>query len=206
MGGNTKVYGAALIRLCEHDFTQVTHKGGISPAWELSYQDFAPYYTQAEKLYDVHGDRGKDPTEPPCHDSYLYPPVSHEPDMQEISDCIRKLGYYPFHLPLGLKLNEQDRTKSPCIRCDTFDGYPCLVGAKADADVNAIRPAEVYDNITLLTQAKVLRLLTRESGREITGVETDVHGEQTSRFHSGSIKRLKSAETVSCGKAQLMKL
>jgi hypothetical protein len=56
--------------------------------------------------------------------------VSHEPDMQAIADDIRKLGYYPFHLPLGLKLNEVDRTKSPCIRCDTFDGYPCLVQAK----------------------------------------------------------------------------
>ncbi|SRR5579883_169226 len=178
VGGNTKVYGAALLRLRERDFTKVIHKSGISPAWELSYQDFEPYYTQAEKLYDVHGGRGQDPTEPACSEPYPYPPVSHEPDMQAIADGIHKLGYHPFHLPLGLKLNEQDRTKSPCIRCDTFDGYPCLVDAKADADVNAVRPArEQYSNIVLLTHAKVLRLLTSESGREITGVETDVAGE-----------------------------
>lgn len=178
VGGNTKVYGAALIRLRERDFTKVIHKAGISPAWELSYQDFEPYYTQAEKLYDVHGKRGSDPTEPPASEEYPYPPVSHEPDMEEIANSIRNLGYYPFHLPLGLKLNERDRTQSPCIRCDTFDGYPCLVGAKADAEVNAIRPArETYNNLTLLTHAKVLRLLTSESGREITGVETEVNGE-----------------------------
>ena len=178
VGGNTKVYGAALIRLRERDFTQVTHKGGISPAWELSYQDFEPYYTQAEQLYDVHGQRGSDPTEPPASTEYPYPAVSHEPDMQAIANDIRDLGYYPFHLPLGLKLNERDRTQSPCIRCDTFDGYPCLVGAKADSEVNAIRPArETYANLTLLTQAKVLRLLTSASGREITGVETEVNGE-----------------------------
>ena len=177
VGGNTKVYGAALLRFRERDFTKVIHKDGISPAWELNCQDFEPYYTQAEKLYDVHGNRGEDPTEPPCSTPYPYPPVSHEPDMQEISDCIRDRGYYPFHLPLGLKLNEQDRTNSPCIRCDTFDGYPCLVGAKADAEVNAIRPARAaYDNLTLLTQAKVLRLLTSASGREIIGVETEVNG------------------------------
>lgn len=178
VGGNTKLYGAALIRFRERDFTQVIHKDGISPEWELKYQDFAPYYSQAEKLYDVHGERGQDPTEPPCGESYPYPPVSHEPDMQTIVDGIRKLGYYPFHLPLGLKLNERDRTQSPCIRCDTFDGYPCLVGAKADAEVNAIRPArENYSNLTLLTRAKVLRLLTSQSGREITGVETEINGE-----------------------------
>ncbi len=179
VGGNTKVYGAALLRLRERDFEQVIHKGGISPAWELKYRDFEPYYTQAEKLYDVHGERGKDPTEPPCSDPYPYPPVSHEPDMQEIADGISKLGYYPFHLPLGLKLNEADRAKSPCIRCDTFDGYPCLVQAKADAEVNAIRPTleSAGSTVTLITNAKVLKLHTSASGREVTAVETDVNGE-----------------------------
>jgi hypothetical protein len=46
------VYGAALLRLRERDFERVIHKDGISPAWELKYQDFEPYYTQAEKLYE----------------------------------------------------------------------------------------------------------------------------------------------------------
>jgi len=179
VGGNTKVYGAALLRLRERDFEQVIHKGGISPEWPLKYSDFEPYYTQAEALYDVHGERGTDPTEPPCNKPYPYPPVSHEPDMEEIADNIRELGYYPFHLPLGLKLNERDPTKSPCIRCDTFDGYPCLVGAKADSDYNAIRPTrKSYSNFTLITNAKVLRLHTSESGREVTKVETEIAGEQ----------------------------
>jgi choline dehydrogenase-like flavoprotein len=184
VGGNTKVYGAALLRLRERDFEAVIHKGGISPAWELKYPDFEPYYTQAEKLYDVHGQRGSDPTEPPATADYPYPPVSHEPNMQAIVDSIRDLGYYPFHLPLGLKLNEVDRTLSPCIRCDTFDGYPCLVGAKADAEVNAVRPArEQYDNLTLLTDAKVLKLHTSESGREITAVEVELVEKQPTSAH-----------------------
>lgn len=175
VGGNTKVYGAALLRLRERDFDTVVHKGGISPAWDLKYHDFESYYTQAEALYDVHGQRGEDPTEPPTSGSYAYPPVSHEPDMQAIADNIRKLGYYPFHLPLGLKLNEVDRTLSPCIRCNTFDGYPCLVGAKADSEVNAIQPARAsYSNLTLLTNARVLKLHTSESGREVTSVETEL--------------------------------
>ncbi len=175
VGGNTKLYGAALLRLRERDFERVIHKGGISPAWELKYQDFEPYYTQAEKLYDVHGERGEDPTEPPATAGYPCAPVRHEPDMQQIADGIRTLGYHPFHLPLGLKLNEVDRAFSPCIRCDTFDGYPCLVGAKADAEVNAIRPArEAYDNLTLITGAKVLKLHTSASGREITAVEVEL--------------------------------
>ena len=178
VGGNTKVYGAALLRLRERDFEQVIHKGGISPEWQLKYQDFEPYYTQAEKLYDVHGERGTDPTEPPCSEPFPYPAVSHEPDMQVLADCISKLGYKPFNLPLGMKLNESDRSQSLCIRCDTFDGYPCLVGAKADSEVNAIRPTrEAYSNVKLQTNAKVLKLHTNESGREVTAVETDINGE-----------------------------
>ena len=192
VGGNTKVYGAALLRLRERDFEQVIHKGGISPEWPLKYSDFEPYYMQAEKLYDVHGERGSDPTEPPSSEPYPYPPVSHESDMQAIADNIRELGYYPFHLPLGLKLNEGDRTKSLCIRCDTFDGYPCLVGAKADAEVNAIRPTrEAYANFTLITNAKVLQLHTNELGREVTSVETEIAGER--HYFTGDIV------VVACG-------
>ena len=61
VGGNTKVYGAALFRLREKDFGELVHHGGVSPAWPLSYTDFAPYYTEAERLYQVHGERGSDP-------------------------------------------------------------------------------------------------------------------------------------------------
>lgn len=179
VGGNTKVYGAALIRLRERDFEQVTHKGGISPAWDLKYENFAPYYTQAERLYTVHGKRGTDPTEPPCSDPYPHPAFSHEPDMKAIVDSIQKLGYYPFHLPLALKLNEADRSRSACIRCDTCDGYPCLVDAKADAEVNIVdQVREQYSNFRLLTNAKVLRLHTSASGREVKGVETEINGER----------------------------
>jgi choline dehydrogenase-like flavoprotein len=192
VGGNTKVYGAALLRFRERDFDEVIHKGGISPAWELTYHDFEPYYTQAEQLYDVHGDRGADPTEPPASRAYPYPPVSHEPDMQTIADGIRDQGYHPFHLPLGLKLNERDRVNSPCIRCDTFDGFPCLIGAKADAEMNAIRPAsEAYKNLTLLTNAKVLRLQTDPSGKTVTDIEVELNGEPH-RFQSDIV-------VVACG-------
>ena len=193
VGGNTKVYGAALLRLRERDFERVQHKGGISPAWGLKYQDFAPYYSKAEKLFNVHGDRQADPTEPPTQHNYPYPPVSQEPFMQGIVDKLNGMGFYPFHLPVGLKLNEVDRTLSKCIRCDTCDGFPCLMGAKADAEVNCIRPTRQYDNVTLMTGAKVERLHTNAAGTEVTGVETIIN----SQPHSFSADLV----VVSCGTA-----
>src|ERR1700683_5038878 len=63
VGGNTKVYGAALLRFSKEDFGEVRRHGGMSAGWPLSYGDFEPYYTQAEHLYHVHGRHGVDPTE-----------------------------------------------------------------------------------------------------------------------------------------------
>src|ERR1041384_5416873 len=46
VGGQTKFYGAILFRLREHDFGEIRHRAGTSPAWPLSYEDFEPYYAQ----------------------------------------------------------------------------------------------------------------------------------------------------------------
>lgn len=177
VGGNTKVYGAALFRLRERDFEKYMHRDGISPEWPLKYRDFEPYYTQAEELYQVHGRRGDDPTEPFRSCDYVYPAVSHEPRIEEVSDMLKAQGLNPYHTPVGIRLNEAQRYLSQCIRCNTCDGFPCLVQAKSDAEISTVRPAMAQDTVTLLTEAKVLKLHTSPSGREVTGVEVDVNGE-----------------------------
>jgi choline dehydrogenase-like flavoprotein len=177
VGGNTKVYGAALLRMREQDFQEIKHQDGISPEWPLKYQDFEPYYTQAEKLYHVHGKKGNDPTEPPRSQEFPYPAISHEPWMQQICDDIAKQGLHPAHLPLGLKLNESDYTQSACIRCKTCDGFPCQVEGKADAEVVGITPALKFPNVTLKTEATVVRLRTNASGSEVKAVEAKIGGQ-----------------------------
>jgi choline dehydrogenase-like flavoprotein len=173
VGGNTKVYGAALFRLRERDFGVIRHHDGISPEWPLQYKDFEPWYAEAEKLYQVHGKMGLDPTDPWRSGEYPAPPVSHEPRIQEMHDALVQRGLHPFYLPIGVQLDEQNPLNSACIRCDTCDGFPCLVHAKSDADICCVRPALSDADITLLTQTKVTRLLTSASGREITGVEAE---------------------------------
>src|SRR5687767_10565961 len=117
VGGNTKFYGAALFRLRKEDFGEIRHHGGISPAWPITYDELEPYYTEAEHLYQVHGNRGEDPTEPYASAPYKYPAVSHEQRIQQLSDDLVRAGLKPFHVPLGIKLNEKDTRKSACIRC-----------------------------------------------------------------------------------------
>jgi len=174
VGGNTKVYGAALFRLRERDFERVEHAGGISPQWPLKYADFEPYYTQAEALYCVHGKMGDDSTEPTRSGEFPYPPILHEPRIQEVHDELVKGGYHPFYMPMGIKMDQADMLDSPCIRCNTCDGFPCLIHAKSDSDINCVRPSLNGTNITLLTRAKVTRLATDASGGAITSVEVSL--------------------------------
>jgi choline dehydrogenase-like flavoprotein len=170
VGGATKLYGAALYRLRPGDFGEIKHVDGISPAWPLDYGDFEPWYSEAEQLYQVHGNGGEDPTEGHRSQPYPWPAVSHEPRIQQIHDGLAKGGYHPFHAPCGILLNEADRPRSTCIRCAWCDGYPCLAHAKSDADVIAVRPVLGRDNVTLVTGAEVTRLETDPSGRTVTGV------------------------------------
>lgn len=191
VGGNTKFYGAALLRMREKDFGEVTHHGGISPAWPLSYQDFEPYYTLAEKLYHVHGERGIDSTEPPSKHPFPYPPVAHEPRIDRLYKALEREGYHPFPLPLGLILDEKNRNQSPCIKCNTCDGFPCLVDAKADAHVVCINEALKCPNVSLITEAYVDRLETNATGKEVSQVIVKRNG-HTEIYKGGIV-------VVACG-------
>lgn len=178
VGGNTKFYGAALFRMREEDFGAIRHHGGVSPAWPIAYEELEPHYTQAEWLYEVRGHRGIDPTEPWSSAPYPAPAVSHEPRMQQLHDHFEARGLRPFNVPLGVRLDEKKRESSPCIRCATCDGYPCLVDAKSDAQTMCVQPAMRHDNLTLLTGAKAIKLTTNASGSEVRGVVIERHGQQ----------------------------
>ncbi|HEY6583669.1 MAG TPA: GMC family oxidoreductase [Gaiellaceae bacterium] len=198
VGGATKLYGAALYRLREEDFGVLRHHDGISPAWPIDYSELEPYYTKAEQLYEVHGARGEDPTEPPASAPYPYPAVSHEPRIQQLHDDLERAGHHPFHAPCGIRLNEGNMPYSACVRTSTCDGFPCLVHAKSDADVLGVRPALEHDNVTLLTNATATRLETDETGNRVTEVIVD-HGGQTQRFAAELV-------VLACGAANTAKL
>jgi choline dehydrogenase-like flavoprotein len=176
VGGNTKVYGAVLFRMRERDFGEVHHVDGVSPAWPLSYADFEPWYTKAEQLYSVHGERGGDPLEPWASAPYPWPAVSHEPRIEQLAHDLKGAGLRPFPLPLGIMLDEARPEASACIRCATCDGFACLVKGKADAQVVCVEPALHYPNVSMLTGARVTRLVTGPGGRTVERVEVERDG------------------------------
>ncbi len=211
VGGQTKVYGAALFRMRAEDFGVIQHKGGISPGWPISYTDMEPFYTRAEELFHVHGDLGSappipggygssyDPTEPFHSKKYPFPALPNEPRMDSIENDVRKLGIHTFPMPLGLKRNEADPLASKCIRCDTCDGYPCLLHAKSDADINCIREIMLLPNVTLMTNSRVTRLLTNSTGTAVTAVEV-IHSGPGKSYIVGSEPSQPTAPPSTAGK------
>jgi choline dehydrogenase-like flavoprotein len=174
VGGNTKVYGAALLRMRESDFGEVRHVGGVSPAWPLPYADFEPFYAQAERLYSVHGERGLDPTGPAASGAYPHGPVPPEPRMKEAFDDLTALGYSPFPIPLGVRLEDGGAP----YRLGRFDGYPDPTEVKADAHVVGIKPILGRRNVTLLTRTRVERLEADAGGTAVTRVIGERDGER----------------------------
>jgi choline dehydrogenase-like flavoprotein len=198
VGGATKMYGAALYRLRKEDFGELKHYDGISPKWPISYDEMEPYYSKAEQLYQVHGERGIDPTEPPYSTPYPFPAVSNEPRIQQLYDNLKKAGYHPFPAPCAVMLNEKNRSESQCIRCQTCDGFPCLVQAKADAEMVGVRPALKHSNVTLITNARAIKLNTDSTGKTVTEVVVEIEGKR--EVIKGNIV------VISCGAANSAKL
>ena len=198
VGGATKLYGAALYRLRKEDFGELRHHDGVSPAWPISYDELEPYYTQAEHLYEVHGARGEDPTEPPASAPYPFPAVSHEPRIQQLADDLAAAGFHPFHAPCGIRLAESDMPHSACVRCQNCDGFPCAVHGKSDAEVLGVRPALEHPNVTLLTNAKAVKLETDPAGGAVTEVVVERNGE-TERFAAHIV-------VLACGAANTAQL
>ncbi len=191
VGGNTKFYGAALLRLREKDFEEIKHYGGVSPAWPVGYRDFQPYYMEAENLYEVHGQRKADPTEPPEENPYPFPEVSHEPIIRDIFRKLQKENLKPFHLPLGIRLDKNHPETSLCVRCSTCDGYPCLVDAKSDAQHICLMPILRQENVELITNSHAIKLITDDAGHKVRAVEVEEKGERKKYFAKHFI--------VSCG-------
>jgi choline dehydrogenase-like flavoprotein len=176
VGGNTKLYGATLPRFREYDFDAVEHIDGVSPNWPISYADLEPFYGDAERMFWVHSNEGEDPTDPWRSTDYPFPGIPHEGATARLVDSARKQGLHPFAAPQALDY----RPGGSCVLCYTCDSFACMVDAKGDADVCAVRPALLAPsrNIQLLPNAQVTRLDTDRIGRRVIAAQVRHRGGQ----------------------------
>ena len=171
VGGNTKFYGAVLLRLREQDFGVLEHADGISPAWPVTYRDLEPWYGVAERMFQVRGELGQDPTEPFHSSGYPHPPVPDEPAIASARERLLKVGLKPFSLPLAVDIERWlSHGQTP------WDAYPDTRTGKFDAETAALAIALKQPSVKLVTGAKVDRLTADKDGSRIAGAEYSKDG------------------------------
>jgi len=172
VGGNSKFYGAVLVRYRREDFEEIQHREGVSPAWPFSYDVLEPWYSRAERMYQVRGRLGEDPTEPNHSLGYDFPPVPDEAPIAEVRARLKEKGLHPYSLPLGIDLEAWlAKAKTP------WDAHPNSRDGKMDAETVALAVALKHGNVRLQTGARVTRLEAAADGR-IASVVYQMNGEQ----------------------------
>ena len=173
VGGNSKLYGGVLLRYRARDFEPVVYRDGVTPGWPFSYPELEPWYGLAEKLYNVRGAIGFDPTEPKHSAPYPFGPVPDEPAIAKVRERLKRVGLHPFPLPLGVDVDKWlARAKTP------WDAFPDTGTGKMDAETCGLRKAFAHANVELRENARVERLLVDPDGKRVTGAEALIAGER----------------------------
>ena len=169
-GGNSKFYGAVLLRYRAQDFEGVSHADGDAPPWPIRYAELEPWYDAAEALYQVRGALGQDPTEPHHNGPYPHGPVPDEPAIARVRERLAKVGLHPFSLPLGVDVERWlAHARTP------WDAFPDARSGKMDAETCALIPALEHPNVEIESGASVQRLIPGPDGR-IEAVEYEQGG------------------------------
>ncbi len=141
-GGSTLLYAAALERLERRDL----ESSDSGPRWPIDYEELAPYYEEAERLFGVRGTR-----DPLCSEPFASPsaPASLSECDQSFQKVLERNGRSPYQLHVAFG----DRPG-----CEQCAGRICLEQCKRDARTVGVWPALRHSNARLLDRCEVLRL------------------------------------------------
>ncbi|MGH8854627.1 MAG: GMC oxidoreductase [Telluria sp.] len=150
-GGSTALYGMALERFFPSDFEPgkrhpAAPDSTLPQRWPLRYEDMAPYYAEAERLFRVRGTR--DPLRAE-QAGPMTPPPPLTPGAAELVDYFGARGLHPYRLPLACEFVEG---------CATCQGYLCEKKCKNDASRICLEPALAQHGARLLDRCEVLRV------------------------------------------------
>jgi choline dehydrogenase-like flavoprotein len=163
VGGSSALYGMALERFQAADFMPgPAHRSApgssLPQAWPITYDELAPYYTEAEALFKVRGT--KDPLrEGGPHEASPQPPPPLTEAAQALSDFLSGKGLHPYRLPLACEFVPE---------CQCCQGYLCPRPCKNDSQRICITPATTSWGATLMTGCDVTRIESK--GSQVSGL------------------------------------
>ncbi|TGD83994.1 GMC family oxidoreductase [Mycolicibacterium sp. CH28] len=151
-GGSSALYGMVCERFFVDDFTprQFFANPGestVPESWPISYEQMAPWYSEAEKLLGVRGQ--PDPLRPEAADVGLPAAPPFSTDNQPLVNYLTGRGLHPYHLPMACDYTDD---------CATCQAYLCPNGCKNDGGRAGVLPAVTEYGAHLLAECRVVRL------------------------------------------------
>jgi choline dehydrogenase-like flavoprotein len=156
LGGGTALFGAALMRPSAEDFHPGRYYGPRLPRaawdWPITYDDLAPHYAEAERLYGVAA-RGADDFGPLGKPRDGFPAEAPPllPINRRLMAANEARGLKPFRLPLAIDFWR-------CLRCGSCAGYLCPTGARrSSAHLLELAAAGARPEVMTNTEAESFR-------------------------------------------------
>jgi choline dehydrogenase-like flavoprotein len=143
IGGSTNWYAAALERFGETDIDSLPNIPHPTGGWPIKYQEYIPYFEQAERMLHVAGTADPLSTQDATH---LLEPPPLRPADTDFVHLFQKNGLHPHRLHVGIRY---------IPGCDECLGRLCHNNCRAD--VRSVL-AESPKKPTIMARSEVIRL------------------------------------------------
>jgi choline dehydrogenase-like flavoprotein len=166
LGGSSNFMSGYFHRLKPKDFKLKSTFGKIEGAnvvdWPISYEDMEPYYHMVENVIGVSGEyTAYEHAEPRSSKRYAYPRLKEHPISKLIDKAAKELNYIPYKVPRAI-ISENKEERNACYYSNFCGSYACSSGAKGSSRAALIQPALKTNNLTIIPNAFVFKLLTNK--------------------------------------------
>jgi choline dehydrogenase-like flavoprotein len=127
-------------------------KGTTLEDWPVTYDDLEPFFEKAEYELGVSGEGGVNPFEGKRGKPFPFPPIDVQPGDEVIRKTVKRMGYHPFIVPLGL-ITKNHKGRLSCIGHPCCNGYLCEIGAKSTPLTSLLPAALATGNCELIPDA-----------------------------------------------------
>ncbi len=179
VGGSSNFMSGYFSRLKPVDFKLLSTYGPIKGAniadWPISYEDLEPYYTKVEKVVGISGKVIQHKfLEPRSTPDFPYPPLQENIISSLIDVAASKIGIQSIPLPRAI-LSKKKGDRNSCYYSNYCGSYGCSSDAKGSSRVSLIHEALKTKNCTIIVNAKVFKLDTKDNKKISSAHYYDVY-------------------------------